>query len=84
MSTILTVGISAAKEMFRAKMTNTIVLPDGALIAKNEADRPMVSSLKGTGLNMGVLPRETFYILQDGVIVELWARESHALQVMRE
>ena len=65
-------------------MTNTIVLPDGALITKNEANRPMVSSLKEVGLNMVALPRETLYLLQDGVTTELWAMESRAIQVMRE
>lgn len=84
MSTSLAVGTSAAEEMFHARVTNTIMLPNGTLITKNEADGPMVSSLKGVRLNMVALPRETLYLLQDGVTAELWARESHALQVMRE
>ncbi len=60
--------------MLHAKMTNTIVLPGGALIAENEADRPMVSSLKGVGLNIDALPWEKLYLLQDGVTTELRAR----------
>lgn len=65
-------------------MTNTIVLPDGALITENDADRPMVSSLKGVGSNMVTLPQETLYLLQDGVMEELWARKSRTIQVMSE
>ena len=61
----------AAKEMLRAQMTNTIVLPDGALVIENEADRPMVTGLKGIRLNIVALPRETLYILQDGVTTKL-------------
>jgi len=49
--------------MLRAKMANMIVLPNEALITKNEADRPMVSSLKGVRLNMAALPWETLYLL---------------------
>ena len=59
MSTSLAVGTSAAKEMLSTKMTNTIVLPDGALIVENEADRAMFNILKGVELNMATLPQET-------------------------
>ena len=83
-STNLAVGTSAAEEMLHARMTNTIVLPDGALVTKIEADRPMVSSLKGIGLKMVALPWETLYLLQDGVTAELQGRESRAIQVMRK
>lgn len=61
-----------------------IVLPDGALTIENEANKPMVSSLKRVGLNMVVLPRETLYLLQDGVTMELKAREICTLKVMRK
>ena len=60
------------------------MLPEGALVIKNEADNPMVNALKGVGINMATLPRETLYVLQYGVTVELWARENHMLQVMSE
>lgn len=63
MSTRLTIDTSAAVEMLHAKVTNMIVLPDGALTIENEADRPTVSSLKGVGLNMAVLPQEMFHLL---------------------
>ena len=69
--TSLVVGTSAAKEMLRARMTNTIVFLDGALITENEANRPMVSGLKGIGLNVTAFPREMLYVLQDGVTTEL-------------
>lgn len=44
----------------------------------------MVSGLKGLRINMDALPRETLYVLQDGVTIELRAREGHVLQVMSE
>ena len=65
--------------MLRAQVTNTIVLPEGALVKTNEVDMPMVSAFKGIDINMVALPRETLYVLQDGITVELRARESHAL-----
>ena len=84
LSTSLKVGMAAAEELLRTRMTNTIVLPEGALVTENEVDRPMVNVLKGVKINMVVLRRETLYVLQDGVIAELRAREVRALQVMRE
>ena len=84
MSTSVVIGTSAVEEMLHTRVTNTIVLPDGALIAENEADRPMVSSLKGVGLSMVVLPWEMPYLLQDGVTIEIRARESRTLWVMSE
>ena len=84
MSTSLAVGTSAIEEILRTRVTNMIVLPDGALTIENKSDRPMVIILKGVGLNMVVLPREMLYILQDKVTVELRTRESRALQVMSE
>lgn len=83
-STSLAVGTSAAEEMLRAQMTNTIVVPDGALVTENKADRPMVSELKGIGLNVIALPQETLYVLQDGITAKLRAREGRALQVISE
>lgn len=84
MSTSLALGTTATEEMLCARMTNTIVFPEGALVTQNETDRAMVSALKGVGINMAALPRETLYVLQDRVTVELRAREGHALQVMSE
>ena len=83
-STSLTIDTSATKEKLRIRVTNMIVLPDGELTIEKEANRPTVRSLKGVGLNMAVLPQETLYLLQDGVIAELRARECRAIQVMRE
>lgn len=84
LSTSFAVGTTVTKEMLRAHMTNTTVLPEGALVTENGVNRPMVSALNGIGINMDALPRQTLYVLQDGVTTELWARESHALQVLRE
>lgn len=56
MSTSLAVGTSITEEMLCARMTNTIVLPDGTLIIENEDDRPMVSELNGIELNVATLP----------------------------
>ena len=50
----------------------------------NEADRPTISTLKCIRINMVALSQETLYILQDGIIAELWARESRVLQVLSE
>lgn len=83
-STSLTVGTSKVEEMLCARMTNTIVLPYGALITKNEADRSMVSKLSGIGLNVVMLPREMLYVLHDGITTELRAREGRVLQVISE
>lgn len=55
--------MTATEEMLRACMTNTIVLPEGAIVIENEADRPMVSGLKGIEKNMAVLPQEMLYVL---------------------
>jgi len=63
LSTNLVVGMTVAKEMSRARMTNTIMLPEGTLVIENEADSPMVGALKGVGMNMNVLHRETLYVL---------------------
>ena len=57
----------AIEQMLRAQVTNTIVLPEGAVVISNEADKPMVNALKGVGINMVALPREMLYVLQDGV-----------------
>lgn len=84
LSTSLVVGMSMAKEMLHTRMTNTIVLPYGALMRENEADMPMASGLKGIGLNVVVLPRKTLYVLQDRVAAKLRAKEGRALQVMSE
>lgn len=70
------------KEILHSRMTNTIILLKGALVIENEVDRPMFSALKGVGINMAMLPRETLYVLQDGVTIELRDRVGHALQVM--
>ena len=63
MSTNLALGMKATEEKLCARVTNTIVLPEGALVTENEADRPMVSRLKGIKINMVALPWETFYVL---------------------
>ena len=40
--------------------------------------------MKGLGLNLASLARETLYLLQDGMMAELHARESCAIQVLSE
>lgn len=70
--------------MFHARMINTIVLPNGALVIENKVDSPMVNTLKGVGINMATLPWETLYVLQDRVTTKLSAREGHALEVLSE
>ena len=51
---------------------------------ENEGDRRTVSTLKGVGLNLEVLPGMALHLLQDGVIAELRACEHCALQVISE
>jgi len=77
-------GTSAAEQLLRAKMANTIVLPEGVLTVENKDDRATVSRIKGFGLNLVALLRDTLYQLQDGITIELWAREGHVMQAMSE
>ena len=49
--------------MLRVKASSVIVLPDGALTMENEVDKPTVSTLKGVGLNLAMLPGEVLYLL---------------------
>jgi len=65
-------------------MANTIVLPEGALLVKKEDDRATMSKIKGLGLNLAALLRDTLYKLQDGIIAELRAKEGHTIKVMSE
>lgn len=55
LSTILVVGTMVVEQMLRAQVTNTIVLLEGALVTTNEADRPMISTLKGLNINLSAL-----------------------------
>lgn len=67
--------------MLHAWIANTLVLLEGALVPPNEPDR---SALKGLSINLTALPHETLCVLQDGIMVELRARESRTLQVISE
>lgn len=60
-------------------MANTIVLLRGALTTENEVNRAVVGRIKGLGLNLATLLRDTLYQLQNGIIVELHTREGHAI-----
>lgn len=62
MSTSLTIGSSAAEEMLHRRVTNMIMLLDGALTIEKESNSPMVRILKGVGLNMAMLPWEMLYL----------------------
>ena len=42
-----------------------------ALVTINEADRAMVSMVKGLSINMATLPWDTLYVLQDVITAEL-------------
>ena len=70
--------------MLCTKASSVIVLLDGALTTENEADRPIVSTLKGVGLNLAVLLHKALHLLQDGVIAELKVHEHHTVQVINE
>lgn len=73
-----------AEQMLCTRTTNKIVLPEGALVTSNEADRFSISTMKGLSVNLVALPHETLYLLQDGIMAEMCARESRALQVLSE
>jgi len=60
------------------------MFPEGALLTSNEADRFLVSTMKGLSINLVALPCETLYLLQDGITEELCMRESRMLQVLSE
>jgi len=57
---------------------NTLLLPEGAVLTEAAGD------MRGYGLNFTTLPRETLYMLQDGVTAELHTRDKCALQVLSE
>lgn len=74
----------AAGQLLHAKLANTIVLLEGAVTTKNEDDRAAVGKINGLGLNLAARSWDTLYQLQDDIIVELRAREGHAIQVLSE
>jgi len=84
LSTHLVAGSLAAEKMLHTQMENTIVLLEGALIAVNETNRFAVNMIKCLRLNLATLSQETLYLLQDGIMVELHARESRAIQVLNK
>lgn len=55
------VGTSEAKQMLRARTMNTLVLPEGAVLAVAKGNKATTSQTKGWGLNLAALPRETLY-----------------------
>lgn len=57
---------------------DTLVLPEGAVLAEAEGD------MRSWGFNLAALLREALYQLQDGVSLELRAREGRTLQVLSE
>lgn len=61
-----------------------IMLPDGAMTTKAEADRATISALKEVGLNLVALPSKALHTLQDDVITELRTREQSTLNVISE
>jgi len=78
-STSLSISTSEATEMLHAKVSRAIVLPNGALTTKNEADRPTFNAFKGVGLSLAVLLGEALHLLKDGVITELRASEHRVM-----
>jgi len=49
------VGTSETEQLLRAKMANTIMLPEGALTRESMEDRVTVGRIKGLGLNLVAL-----------------------------
>ena len=79
LSTHLAAGSPEVEHMLRARMENKIMFLEGALIVANDADRFLVNMMKGLGLNLVALSCETLYLLQDGIMAELCARESRTI-----
>lgn len=69
---------SKAEQMLRAHTMNTLLLPEGVVLAETKGD------MRGWGLNLATLPRETLYQLQDRVTAKLRTREGRALQALSE
>lgn len=59
----LVVGTFEAEQMLCAHTMNTFVLPEGIVLAAAEGDKATTSTMKGLGLNLAALPRETLYQL---------------------
>jgi len=68
-------GTSKAKQILCTHTANTLVLPEGAVLATVEGDKATTSPIKCCRLNLDAHPRETLYQLQDGVTAELHSRE---------
>lgn len=49
-------GTSATEQLLWAKMANTIMLLEGALMIDNAEDRATIGHLEGLGLNLPTLP----------------------------
>ena len=64
--------------MLRARTMNTLVLPNGAVLAAVEGD------IRGWALNLAALPRETIHQLQEGVTTDICAKEGRILQILSE
>lgn len=71
-------GEDEVEQMLCPRTTNTLMLPEGAILAEAECDR------RGWGLHLAALPRESLYRLQDGEIAQLWVREGCTLEVLSE
>lgn len=82
--TSVVIGTFEAMDMLCVRAPRAIILLDEALTMMTNADRPVVSALKGVGLNLVSFLSKVLYLLQDGVIVELQAHDQHALQVISE
>jgi len=60
------------------------MLPDGSLSAEVADDKAIVISLKNNGLKLAALPNDYLHMLQEGLLVELRAREHCALNLINE
>lgn len=67
----MALGTTQAIELVRSLDLRLVMLPDGALTAKAEANKATIISLRNVGLNLAALPNEFLHTLQVGVIEEL-------------
>jgi len=56
-------GTSTTEKLLQAKMANTIVLPEGVLMVDNTKESVGVGRIKGLGLNLAALLRDTLHQL---------------------
>ena len=61
MAPYVAIGTLETEQMLCTWMTNTFMFLKGMLAVENEVDQTVVGRIKGMGLKLAVLSRETLY-----------------------